>query len=47
VPTDLGRIAVRPGAFDQRTTRMRIPALGNTALLTPPPLEYSEGVSPR
>src|SRR5215813_7927541 len=47
VTTDLGGIPIRPGAFDQSTTCMRLPSLGHAALLTPPPRESSEGVSPR
>ena len=42
-PTDLGRIAGRPGAFDEGTTRMRMPGLGKTALLTPRPTGLCRG----
>ncbi len=37
VPTDFRWIPVRPGAFDESTTRMGIARLGNAALLTTRP----------
>jgi len=43
VSTALGRIAGRPGAFDEGTTRMRLPGLGTTALLTPRPTGIFRG----
>src|SRR4029453_2727813 len=46
VTTDLGRIPIRPGAFDQSMTRMRIPSLGNAALLTTPPTGIFRGCEP-
>ena len=33
--TDLGRIAVRPGAFDQSSSGVGIPGFGNRPLLAP------------
>jgi hypothetical protein len=35
VPTDLGRVPVGPGPFDQGTRRMGMPSFGQAALLTP------------
>ena len=46
VTTALGRRPIRPGAFDQRMTRMRIPSLGNAALLTTPPTGIFRGCEP-
>jgi hypothetical protein len=36
VPTDLGRLPVCPGPFDQGTTRLGMAGLGHAALLPPP-----------
>ena len=46
VTTDLGRIPVRPGAFDEGTTRMRIASLGNATLLTTSPTRIFRGCEP-
>jgi hypothetical protein len=42
-PTDLGRIPVGPGTFNQGTPGMGMPSLVNTALLTPRPTGICRG----
>jgi hypothetical protein len=47
VPTDRGRIPVGPGAFDQRTTGMGLPGLGDAPLLPPRPTRRFRGGEPQ
>src|SRR5439155_5696695 len=45
--TAWGRITGRPGAFDQRPTRRRLPGLGHAALLPPCPARLGRGCEPQ
>ena len=47
VPTDFGWIPVGPGAFDQGTTGVGMPGLGNAPLRTPRPTGIFRGCEPQ